>query len=209
MKQPTDHDWMPVPDAVALLLGRVTYYAAWLDDVLGDAIIASSLEASDASETTPGWASSGTQLVTALRRIDVGDTRVNDLAGTLAGHLEDLNVIRYQLVHGVWLWDRDSVMVMKRSLNPGQRSVEYARFTYAELIELIANYRQLGHLAERFADLLSRGNPVHTQTRESVTPRCPTDGVLLAGALVDDIIVWQCEVCGMTLPSVPDRQKRT
>lgn len=195
---------MPIPDGVAVVVGRLIYYAAWLDDFVADAVIAGSLHESDESDTTPGWATSGKQLVAALRRIDVGQPQVTALANQLADHLENMNTMRNQLVHGVWLWESKSVMVMKRSLSPGRRSIDYARYTYSELLGLVAEYRRLGQLAERFAQLLEKGNPAHARAIQSVTPMCSVDGELLEGAIVDDQIVWQCATCGTTMPAVPD-----
>lgn len=204
-EQVEDDAWMPVPDAVAIILGRITYYAAWLDDTLGEAVIASSLHFSDSSETTPGWAASGKQLVAALKRIDVGEPKVTEMAHEFADYLDDFNVTRNQLVHGVWLWDQDSVMVLKRSLGPGQRSADYARYSYTELLQLATRYQTIGNLAQRFVHLLRKSNPAHASREASVTPSCLIDGIPLRGAIVGDEIVWRCGICGITQPSIPDK----
>lgn len=204
---PEVHDWRPVSDRVAGLLGRVTFYAAWLDDSVSEIIVGTNVDLSDHSSLTPGWASSGKALVAALRRTRTGTPQADESIGKLADRLEDMNAVRNQLVHGVWLPRQGSVVVMKRSLDQGPRSIDYGTYDYAELELLIEEYRRLGRLADRFVEMLHAGNPVHREREQAMTPKCPTDVRPMESALSeDDEIVWLCPMCGYTeSASIADR----
>lgn len=184
-------DWLPVPEAVATLLGRFTYYAAWLDDVLGEAVVLGNPDATELSESTPNWAGSGKALVAGVRSIRIDHPFIGDLADRLEG----LNRTRNQLVHGVWMWKDDQVLVMKRSLSKGQRRVEYATYKYTEIEAVIEQYQQIGRIVDRLVALLMKGNSNHAKLVDLQTPRCPNDGEKLQGHLAGEVIVWKCPAC--------------
>lgn len=184
-----------IPDRVAVLLGRLAYHAAWLDDTLGDAVVVGNPSATHLAESTPSWARSGAQLIEAVRAIAIDHAFIDQLATRLEG----LNAVRNQLIHGIWLWRDDSALVLKRSTGKGERSVDYATYTYADIDNLVEQYLRLQEIAERFVALLRRANPGH----ESQWADCPDDGFAMRGAFVDGLIVWQCPRCGRTLSAVP------
>lgn len=196
-------EWIPLPDYAAVLLGRIAFYASWLDDTLGAIVAASSLERSEDSAHTPDWAASGGRLVKALQSIDVGNTQVNGLAHQLGTNLARLNPTRNQLLHGVWMWREDAVFVAKRSLVSGPRHVSYARYTYAELSRVIESYQQLGNLADRFLEMLRQQNPAVAIRERDATPVCPVDGELLDGAFLEEEVLWRCPKCGQTRSATP------
>jgi hypothetical protein len=197
-------DWLPVSDDVARLLGRLLYYASWLDDVLGEAVVHGNPKATHLAESTPGWASSGKALVAAVRGIQVEHSLVDDIAD----RLDSLNAVRNQLVHGVWLWEKDTVMVMKRSLDPGERAIAYAQYTYAEIEAIIAQYQGLGKVADGLVSLLMKSNPA-SQLMSLNGPHCPIDSALLEGAQKDGLIVHRCPQCGYEGDSSPEANVRT
>ncbi|MEV8173915.1 hypothetical protein [Microbacterium sp. NPDC079176] len=187
----THDEWIPLPDAVAVLLGRLTFYAAWLDDKLGDAVVMGNPEATHLAESTPDWAASGARLVAAVR----GITAFAPVGDQLADRLAGLNQYRNLLVHGVWLWRRGAVMVVKRSLNSGgERMVEYDTLSYEEIEELVGDYQKLGKYADRFVAALRK----YVERPYEDRYRCPNDGTSLEGSLVDDIMVQLCPTCGYT-----------
>lgn len=188
-------EWIPVPDDVALLLGRVMFYAAWLDDRIGEAVVLANPDATHLAESTPDWAQSGSRLVSAVRAI-TGFEQVTD---QLADRLTALTVTRNLLVHGVWLWKDESVMVMKRSLAGGERHVDYATFTYAEIRDLIVHYQTLGKLVDRFIEILRRNANLTYEDHH----RCPRDGTPFGATVVDDVILQKCPQCGLTASSEP------
>lgn len=145
--------WGPVPDRAVLLLGRLTYYAAWLDETLSEVVVLGTPSRTVDSHSTPGWADSGTRLVDAVRRIDIG----HPITSEFADRLSNLNEIRNQLVHGVWMWEQDRVRVMKRSLGKGPRASGYATYAYAEIEKYIVEYQEIGVLASEFVDILRKG----------------------------------------------------
>ncbi len=190
------HDeWIPLPDHVAVLLGRLTFYASWLDDVLGEAVVLSNPDATHLAASTPDWAASGTRLVAAVRAITV----YPPVTGQLADRLAAVNGTRNLLVHGVWMWQDNAVMVMKRSLKSGERHVEYTTFTYQEIEELIDHYRVLGGFADRFVTILQKNVRRPYEDRY----RCPKDGTPLEGSISEEIIVQLCPSCGYTVSASP------
>jgi hypothetical protein len=192
----THDEWIPLPDEVAVLLGRLTFYAAWLDDKLGDAVVMGNPEATHLAESTPEWAQSGARLVAALR----GITAYAPVADQIADRLAALNQVRNLLVHGVWLWRRGAVMVVKRSLDSGgERMVEYDTLTFEEIDEVVRDYRRLGKFADRFVAILTKNIARPYEDRY----RCPNDGTPLKGSLVDDIMVQLCPTCGYTADATP------
>ncbi|WP_431072096.1 hypothetical protein [Microbacterium phyllosphaerae] len=188
-------EWIPLPDAVAVLLGRLTFYSAWLDDVLGEAVVLANPDATHLGQSTPDWAASGKRLVAAVRGITVYPPVTEQLADRLAALVETRN----HLVHGVWMWRDDAVMVMKRSMKPGERHVEYDRFSYQEILDLIRDYQVLGSFADRFVSILRKNVKRPYEDRYT----CPTDGTPLEGSLVDDVIVQLCPACGFTASATP------
>lgn len=200
------HDWIPLPDFAAVILGRIAFYASWLDDTLGLIVAASSLELSEDSRHTPDWAASGGRLVKALQGVDVGDEQANRLAHQLGTNLASLNPTRNQLLHGVWMWRDDAVFVMKRSLGAGQRHVSYARYTYKQLNRIVESYQQLGKLADRYLEMLRQQNPAVAIREQEATPRCAKDGEMLDGAILADEVLWRCPKCGQTLSVVPENR---
>lgn len=187
--------WLPIPDHVAALLGRFTFYAAWLDDVLGEAVVLSNAALTEDSASTPGWASSGKQLVAAVRRI-----RNDSFTNRLADRLESLNGVRNQLVHGVWLYQSDSVLVMKRSLTKGPRRTAYLTYTYAEIEALIDDYRHFGTIADRLVKILMEANGRAAELDDLSPPSCPSDSVKMEGVIQGEEIVWRCPTCGNVQP---------
>jgi hypothetical protein len=185
--------WLPIPDRVVVLLGRFVYYSAWLDDVMGEAVIHGNVSATALSDSTPGWASSGKALVAAVRLIQIDHQLIDDLAD----RLDILNAIRNQLVHGVWLWRDDSVMVMKRSLGKGERQVEYATFAYEEIEGVVEQYKELGEIVDRLVALLMKGNPASLERDGLSTPNCPTDLTPMGAVVQNEVIVWKCQECGL------------
>ena len=201
----SDHpEWIPLPDYAAVLLGRIAFYASWLDDTLGEIVAASGLEPSEDSARTPGWAASGERLVKALQSIDVGHEQANRAAHQLGTNLATLNPTRNQLLHGVWMWHEDAVFVMKRSLDPGPRHVGSARYTYADLTGLIVSYQQLGKLADRFLEMMRRDNPAVAVRERDATPTCPDDGEMFDGAILDGEVLWRCPRCGRSQSAEPN-----
>lgn len=189
-------EWIHLPDPVAVLLGRVIFYGAWLDDLLGEAVVLANPEATHLAESTPDWAQSGNRLVTAVRGID-GFKQVTD---QLADRLAILTQTRNLLVHGVWLWKDESVMVMKRALDKGERHVDYATFSYDEIRDLIAHYQTLGKLVDRFIDILRKNTDLSHEDQYG----CPIDGTRLGATVVDDVILQLCPSCGYTDSATPD-----
>lgn len=187
--------WIPIPDSVAALLGRFTYYASWLDDMLGEAVVLGSPNATHLGESTPDWAWSGKRLVSAVRSIPV----YPPVSEQLAHRLDVLNESRNLLIHGVWLWKGSSVMVMKRGPGQGERHVEYATFYYDEIEELIRSYQALGALAERFVAILSK----HVRRPYEDRYRCPNDATPLDGVVVDERIMQFCPACDFTQSAEP------
>lgn len=187
--------WLPIPDHVAALLGRVTFYAAWLDDVLGDAVVLGNPNATDSPASTPGWADSGQRLVSAVRGIKVPPPFT--FVGRMADELASLTTIRNLLIHGGWLWKDDRVMVMKRSLDKTSRLHEYLTFTYDEIAAVIVRYQRLGKMADGLVKALMQNNPAHDAREEAHTPRCPDDSTAMDIIVRDDILIWKCPACGL------------
>lgn len=198
----TNEPWLPIPDHVAALLGRVTFYAAWLDDVLGDAVVLGNPGATDVPASTPGWADSGQRLVAAVRGIQIPAPYT--FVGRIADELASLNATRNLLIHGVWLWKDGRVMVMKRSLDKTARLHEYLTFTYDEIVAVIDRYQRLGTMADRLVKALMENNPTHDAREEAHTPRCPTDATPMDVFVQDDdVIAWRCPACGLERATIP------
>jgi hypothetical protein len=192
MSQPDN--WIPLPDSVACLLGRVVYYSTWLDDLLGEAVVLADPNSDETAEATPNWAASGDRLVSAVRAMPVEGSLPDDLAD----HLAALNVTRNLLVHGVWLWQDDHVLVMKRALRKGERHVEYDTLTYRQIEKVVARYQRVGGLVDRLIEILRRRG----RTGEDRLP-CPEDGTPLEAAMVADEIFQRCPACGLTISAAP------
>lgn len=136
--------YMAVPDNVALLLGRFVYHAAWLDDALGEAVVLHSRTASNRDESPRGWAMSGDQLVKAVRALAVGYPSFEPLST----RLEAINVTRNRLVHGIWLWQENTVEVMKRDMGKGAPGFEIVTYSYARIEAAIAEYQDLHKIVD-------------------------------------------------------------
>lgn len=188
-------DWIPLPNVVAGLLGRLTFYAAWVEDALGEAVVLSNPDATHRAESTPDWESSGRRLVAAVRGIKVYPLVTEQLADRLNSLIEERNL----LVHGVWMWRDEAVMVMKRSLSGGERYVECSTYSHDEIEDLTRHFQTLGRLAERFVAILNKN--VHRPYEDRY--RCPRDGTRLGGSVVDDLIVQLCPSCGFTASAAP------
>ena len=200
MTDGTQKQWLDVPPYVAQLLGRFTYYASWLDDTLGEAVVIGNPHATEHAESTPGWARSGSQLVDAVLAIAPDQPVMQDIARRLG----NLNVIRNQLVHGVWLWEDEKVMVMKRQLGKGQRSIAYATYTYVEIEGFIRNYQQLGGIADKLVEMLTKGNSSGVALAESQSPTCTIEGDTMLAVVRNDLIVWECPTCRTWRSAVPE-----
>lgn len=134
-------DWRPIPDDVALALGRVVFYAAHVDAAFSNAILARSPNATMLSSSVPQWAESGDQLVKALRAIRPHDDAIDEMAD----RLKELNEIRNQLVHGAWLiGDVGNVTMRRLRSKTGTRRSILQSHTLAELEELVDRYKELG-----------------------------------------------------------------
>ncbi len=189
--------WLAISDEVANLLGRFVYNAAWLDDVLGEAVVLGNPSATEMAESTPDWATSGDRLVAAVRGIAVP----GPLVGMLADRLASLNETRNQLVHGVWLWSDDAVLVMKRALGKGERQVKYASYEYVFIEDVIREYQAVGKIADRLVEILMFNNPaVHAMEAKYV---CEVDGARTQGVIVGDDIMQECMTCGHQQSAVP------
>lgn len=184
--------WIPIPDHVTVLLGRLVYYAAWLDDVLGEAVVHGTPGLTTDARTTPGWADSGARLVEAVRAIPVEHSFV----GHMADRLAKVNASRNQLIHGVWLWQDDHVVVMKRVLGRGERMTAHATYTYEQIETLIEEYQHLGELADRWVTLLMESNPASAELENVTAPECPTDRRPMRAVAENNVMVWKCPECG-------------
>ena len=147
--------YMAVPDKVAILLGRLAYHAAWLDDALGEAVVLASRTAANRDESPSGWAMSGEQLVKAVRKLAIDYPSMDPLAN----RLEKVNIARNQLVHGVWLWQDDAVEVMKRALGKGPPTFDHATYPYEYLERLIGEYQYLHQAVDDFIYDFMKQNP--------------------------------------------------
>jgi len=197
--------YLDVPDEVAVLLGRLAFYASWLEDILGDAVVVGNPDATLHAESTPNWAWGGERLADAVRAIPID----HEFPELIAARLEALSLTRNQLIHGVWLWKDDSVLVMKRNTGRGLRSVKYGTYTYTQLEAIIAEYRAITESAHRFLSFLETMHPNHVNASESNATKCPNDGLPMRGAMVEGAIVWRCGECGQTLSADPDLQPPT
>jgi hypothetical protein len=183
----------PIPDHVAIVLGRFMYYAAWLDDVLGDVVVHGNWNVTADSSSTPGWAASGDALVTALRNLPEPKIGV---IGFLADRLERNNPVRNQLVHGAWLCEPDKVVVVKRSMTKGERQSGHVTYTYAGIQALTAEYQMLITTANKVVTLLMKDNPASKRLEELNTPNCPDDLSPMVAGIRDETIIWRCPKCG-------------
>ena len=188
------NDWIPLPDAVAALLGRVVFYATWLDDILGEAVVLATPDADHLAESTPDWAASGDRLVRAVRSMPIP----GDLTEKMADYLESLNGWRNLLVHGVWLWQDDHVMVMKRAHGKGERHVDYGTLSYDQIEKVVSDYQHIGGIADRLVTILRRRRPPYPERY-----RCPDDGTVYGATIVDDEIMQLCPACGRTASARP------
>jgi hypothetical protein len=183
--------WLPIPEPVAAVLGQLVYYAAWLDDVLGEAVVLGNPLATEAGDSTPGWASSGKALVQAVRSIQIDHPFIGDFAD----RLDRLNKMRNQFVHGVWLWRDDAVLILKRSLDKGPRLFDYVTYSYQDLEQIVAEYQALGKIADRLITVLMDAR------RDEIdwlrTPNCPNDLLPMKTAIQNGVIVWKCHECGL------------
>lgn len=187
-------DWIPLPDSVAALLGRVVFYATWLDDLLGEAVVLAATDADHLAQSTPNWAASGDRLVKAVRDMPIP----GDLTGKMADYLESMNGWRNLLVHGIWMWQDDHVMVMKRALGNGERRVDYGTLSYQQIEKVVADYQHIGRIADRLVTILQRRQQPYADRY-----RCPDDGTLYGGTLRDGVILQLCSTCGRTESALP------
>jgi hypothetical protein len=191
--------WLDLPDDVAILIGRILYYAGWLDDTLGELVVHGNPDATHCAESTPGWAASGEGLVDAVRRIKGLRLETVD---NLAHNLALLNGVRNQLVHGVWLWKDDRVLLLKRSLGKrGERTVDYGEMTYAEIKELVEAYKRLNVQAEAILEYLKATNPASTAMEAAFV--CPKDGGELKVILREEVMLNQCTSCTWEAEAAP------
>jgi hypothetical protein len=188
---------MAISDDVANLLGRFVDNSAWLDDVLGEAVVLGNPAATEMAESTPDLAASGERLVAAVRGIQVP----GPLAGMLADRLAKLNETRNHLVHGVWLWSDDAVLVMRRALGKGERQVKYASYKYAFIEDVIREYQVVGKLADRLVEILMSNNPALEAMEAKYV--CEVDGGRTEGVIIGEDIVQECTMCGHRQPAVP------
>lgn len=72
--------WLPIPERVAARLGQLVYYAAWLDGVLGEAVVLGNPHATEKSDSTSGSTSSGKALVQAVQSIQIDHPFIGDFA---------------------------------------------------------------------------------------------------------------------------------
>ena len=191
--------WLHLPDDVAILIERFLYYAGWLDDTLGEIVVHGNPDATHRAESTPGWAASGEGLLDAVQRIKgLRPETVDDLAHNLAL----LNGIRNQLVHGVWLWKDDHVLLMKRSRDKtGERTVDYGEMTYAEIDELVETYKRLNVQAEAILKYLKATNPASAAIEAAFV--CPKDGGELKVILREEVMMNQCTTCTWEAEAAP------
>ena len=196
MTEPTPK-WFPIPDHVAQVLGRLAFYAAWLDDTLSEAVIVGNANATADGESTPGWAESGSQLVAAVLAIDPSQQVLKDLTD----HLTDMNDVRNQLIHGVWLWQDEKALILRRARGKGPRQIRYATYTYEQIEQLIDKYQHLGTIAEKLVEILLKGNPAARALRDEQSPKCSIDGSTMEDFYTSEVIVWKCPLCGAVQPA--------
>ncbi|MBA2322549.1 MAG: hypothetical protein H0V92_00495 [Pseudonocardiales bacterium] len=125
------------------MIGRLVYFAGWVEHTLGELTVLHHPEREMATDT--GWGLSGARLVSALRRID-------DPNGALAeaiNEYEELLKWRNKIIHTGWVVrDPHSVMGFHAPMDRGVPTMTSYALSYGVLESMITRWRHLERVVD-------------------------------------------------------------